>query len=456
MKRLELFFTFVLVPLDTMMILLALGISYIGRSHLGDVPFFNAGGHLTYLRLVLYILPVWLIINSWNGLYSVKKNIGWFGELSKIMVSNTTAILLLIVLLFLSQSFFFSRFILILTWALSILLVCFGRVILRLIRNGLYRYNIGQRNLIIIGHNDTSNKVAALIKENIGWGYRLVGVVEDLKPSLKNNRIDEVILTDYKLSRDEMLRIVEICDNNGITFKYVPDIYSMMTSNFHQGLLGSVPVMEFNVIPLDGWGRIIKRILDLIFSLILLIILSPILLLLALLIKLSSRGPVIYASPRIGRDEKNFQFYKFRSMYIEKCDFKGGVNWTTADDEKSKVTWFGHILRKTNLDELPQLWSIFKGDMSFVGPRPEQPKLVEKFESDLPNYFRRHKIKTGLTVWAQVNGLKGDTSVAERVKYDIYYIENWSLWLDAKILIKTIGLVVYEAIFGKFEYRTRP
>jgi lipopolysaccharide/colanic/teichoic acid biosynthesis glycosyltransferase len=142
-------------------------------------------------------------------------------------------------------------------------------------------------------------------------------------------------------------------------------------------------------------------------------------------------------------------------MYLDKCDFKGGVYWSTIADEKDRITPLGRILRKSNLDELPQLWNILKGDMSLVGPRPEFPKLVEKFEKEIPDYFRRHKVKSGLTGWAQVNGLKGDTSIKERVRYDIYYIENWSLWFDFKIIIKTILLVIDETFHGKSEYRSR-
>jgi lipopolysaccharide/colanic/teichoic acid biosynthesis glycosyltransferase len=142
-------------------------------------------------------------------------------------------------------------------------------------------------------------------------------------------------------------------------------------------------------------------------------------------------------------------------MYFGECDFEGGVKWTTKSDEKTRITPVGLVLRKINLDELPQLWNILVGDMSFVGPRPEQPKLVEKFEQEIPEYFRRHRVKSGLTGWAQVNGLKGDTSVVERIRYDIYYIENWSLWFDFKIVLKTIGLIFNEAFAGKSEYRTR-
>jgi len=472
MKRLELFFTFMLVPLDAAMVLLAFVIAFFSRSHLDSSPFLSDFGLVEYIRYAFYLLPVWIFLFASNGLYAIKKNIGILAELYHVVIANSIAILLLIVALFLSQSFFYSRLILMFTWIASVILVYFGRVVLKIIRVYLFSRGVGQRNVLIIGSNDTSHDLALQIISNRSWGYRIAGVVaeenkatpelkilgdvENLTEILKKNCIDEVILVDFMLNRRKMVEIVEICDNNKISFKYVPDIYSMVDTNFRQGLLGSIPVMELNSIPLDGWGRIVKRICDILFSGILLVILSPFFFLVALIIKFTSRGPVFFYHTRIGRDERKFKFFKFRSMYTEKCDWKEGGVWTTANDEKTRITPFGRVLRKTNFDELPQLLNIFIGDMSFIGPRPEQPTLVDKFENDMPEYFRRHKVKSGLTGWAQVNGLKGNTSVKERVKYDIYYIENWSLWLDAKILLKTVWLIVYETINGKLEYRTRP
>jgi len=472
MKRLELFFGFILLPLDIAMILLAFVIAYSTRSHLGVSSFVSGFGLMAYMRYAFYLLPIWIALFALNGLYTIKKFMGIFAEFYHVLIANSTAILLLVVILFLSQSFFYSRLILVFTWVMSIVLVYIGRIALRITRITLLNFGIGQRNLVLIGCNETSKALSEEIINHPSWGYNIIGVIaedssmmpelrnlgviDDLETILKKNHAAEVILVDFTIPRREMVNIVETCDDNKIGFKYVPDIYSMMASNFRQSLLGSIPIMEISSIPLDGWGRIIKRILDIIFSLALIVALSPVLILVALLIKITSRGPVLFNHSRIGRDEKAFEFYKFRSMYTDKSDWKGSGVWTTAADEKTRITPFGKLIRKTNLDELPQLFNILKGEMSFVGPRPEQPKLVEKFEHDIPEYFRRHKVKTGLTGWAQVNGLKGDTSIKERVKYDIYYIENWSIWLDIKIILKTVWLVIYETLFGKYEYRTRP
>ena len=214
--------------------------------------------------------------------------------------------------------------------------------------------------------------------------------------------------------------------------------------------------MELKTIALDGWGRIAKRFFDIVFSIVCLIISSPFMLLVAIGTKLTSPGPIIYKQKRVGRDGKSFNFYKFRSMFADKCDTtERGSKWTTASDDQTRITPFGKFIRKTNLDELPQLWNVFIGNMSFVGPRPELPKFVDEFQKEIPEYFRRHRVKSGITGWAQVNGLKGDTSIPERVQFDIYYIENWSFWFDIKIAIKTVLLIIAEAFGGKYEYRDR-
>jgi exopolysaccharide biosynthesis polyprenyl glycosylphosphotransferase len=191
--------------------------------------------------------------------------------------------------------------------------------------------------------------------------------------------------------------------------------------------------------------------MDFILALTLLTVLSPLFLLIAIIQKATTKGPVLYSHERIGRDKKRFILYKFRSMF-HLSETKENRYWTEEND--SRITPFGNILRKTNLDELPQLYNILKGDMSFVGPRPEQPKFVEEFSKEIPNYPNRHRVKSGLTGWAQVNGLKGDTSISERVRYDIYYVENWSIWLDLKIIALTVWILFYELVKGKYEYST--
>lgn len=468
MKRSELFFAFLQIPIDIIMIVLAFIFAYYARADIGSIGFYNTGLN-EYLKYALILTPVWVALFALNGLYSIKNTTGFFHESYKIIITSSTAILFFVMIIFFTKTLFFSRIILVFIWGISIVLLMLGRFSLRVIRRFLLRYNIGIRSVLLIGNNQTSKQISKTLS-TISTGYRVAGVLgsaedtdlkvigslDDLRTIFKKYPIDEVILTDPRVSKSKIIEIMEICSDQKVSFKYVLDTFALISSSFHPGLIGSIPVMELKSIPLDGWGRIIKRIADIILSAFLLILLSPILIIIGLLVKLTTKGPVLYLHQRVGRDEQTFDFYKFRSMYIDKCDYKGGVYWSTQEDEKTRITPIGKFLRNSNLDELPQLWNIFKGDMSFVGPRPELPKLVTKFEQEIPEYFRRHKVKSGLTGWAQINGLKGDTSISERVRYDIYYIENWSFWFDFKIIIKTIGLIFYELFNGKSEYRTRP
>ena len=472
MKKIDLFFAFILLPVDIAMIVAAFILAYYLRINLEVVPALSDIGLREYLRYCIYLVPFWLTLNAFGGLYNIKANRGLFSELFKIISAASTAMIFLIVAIFLTKTMFFSRLILAFTWGISILTITFGRLVIKLIQRYLLNYGIGRSNVVLIGDNATSESVVSHLSKyknkaykicgvlngevtNSKFGLKILGSIDELENKIKQYKIDEVVLTDTAISKSKIMKIIQICADNKIIFKYIPDTFSLMTLNVSSETMGSMPVMELKSIPLDGWGRIVKRAIDIALASVSFVITFPFMIIVALLVKLTSKGPILYAHERVGRDEKVFRFYKFRSMYIEKCDFKGGVEWTKKEDENTRITPFGNFIRKTNLDELPQLWNIIKGDMSLVGPRPELPKHVERFENEIPDYFRRHKVKVGLTGWAQVNGLKGDTSIKERVRYDIYYIENWSLWFDVKIIIKTIGLLFDEISAGKSEYRTR-
>lgn len=473
MKKSDLFFAFILLPVDIAMIIAAFMLAYYFRIDLEVVPAFSDIGLQEYLRYCIYLIPFWLALNAAGGLYNIKSNRSLFSELYRIINAASTSMIFLIVVIFLTKTMFFSRLILAFTWIISIMTIIFGRLVVKSIQKYILKYGIGRNNVLLVGDNTTSESIIGHLSQsndkaykicgvlngestNSKYGLKIIGSFDEIEQKIKQYSIDEVILTDTSLSKTKIMNLIQICADNKITFKYIPDTFSLMTLNVSSETIGSMPVMELKAIPLDGWGRIVKRVIDAIIASLGLIVVSPIIVLIAILVKITSKGPILYAHERVGRDEKVFRFYKFRSMYIDKCDFKGGVYWTSQKDDTTRITPFGKILRKTNLDELPQLWNIIIGNMSLVGPRPELPKHVQRFEKEIPDYFRRHKVKVGLTGWAQVNGLKGDTSIKERVRYDIYYIENWSLWFDIKIIIKTIGLIIHEAFAGKSEYRTRP
>lgn len=466
MKRFELFLAFILVPIDLAMIALAFICAYYLRSNMVLSHDFLNIGIYEYLRYVVYLAPIWVGLMAVNGLYNIEEKRGAMRDFSKVFIAASTAILFLIVIIFLTKSLFFSRLVLVFTWVASILFIYFGRIVHRIFKNVMLVYGYGLHRVLIAGNNETTVEFYNQIKRSgPTLGYKVVGLVNgskqisdeevkhlgnlsEIKSVISRYHIDDVVLTDTKISQKEMIEIMQICHDKNVRFRYMPDIISLTFSNFRPALFGTMPVMELKEIPLAGWGRIIKRIIDIVLSFTVLIVMFPILLIISVLEKITSDGPIIYSHERVGRDGKTFMLHKFRSMY--KDAEKAGRFWTEANDDR--ITPLGRILRKTNLDELPQLWNILVGQMSFVGPRPEQPRFVEKFSAEVPDYFRRHRVKVGLTGWAQVNGLKGNTSINDRVKYDIYYIENWSLGFDLKILLKTGWLVFREAIFGKTEY----
>ena len=421
-----------------------------------------------YLKISIYIIPIWIGIFAINGLYDTQVGRGLFNTFNKVFISNSVAILFLVLGIFFAKSLFFSRLILIFIWLLSIVLVMIGRILIKSIQLYLLRFGICRRNVLLVGDNEVAEFVAAEIRKNANLGLKIVGVIngehstksslkivgnlENISNIIKQYQVDEIILAETRLPRKKITDLIQFCTNSNLSFKFIPDILAFMSLNTRSSTIGSMPVLELQTIALDGWGRIIKRIIDVVFSFIALLVALPLIIIVAIIQKLTSKGPIFYGHKRVGRDGTIFTLYKFRSMYVDKCDFSTGDKWTTKEDEINRITPFGKFLRKSNIDEIPQFWNILIGNMSVVGPRPEQPKFVEKFNKEIPDYFKRHRVKSGLTGWAQVNGLKGDTSIAERVRYDTFYIENWSLWFDFKIIIKTIWLVLYEIFIGKYEY----
>lgn len=466
MKRSELFFSFLLLPVDALAIIIAFLLAYTARVQLDIIPSNTEVLLSDYLRYGVYLLPVWLLFFAFAGLYKFDRQKSYPNKFYKIFISSSAAILFLIVFIFLSKTDFFSRLILIYTWVLSILLVFIGRVTIEEIRKYLFRYGIGVLKVVCIGANEITEKIISDSNKNISFGIKVIGVLNgsaknnnfkmlgtysDLKKVFEKYSPDEVILTDMSLPEQEINQIILDCSDNNVVFKFIPNILFLITSNVQTKHFAGLPMMEVRGTPLDGWGRITKRILDIILAIIIFIVTSPITILSIILVPLTSKGPILYSHERTGRDGKTFKLYKFRSMYYEKCDFSKGTHWTTSNDPR--ITPIGHFIRKTNIDELPQLINVLMGDMSMVGPRPEQPAFVDKFQKEIPEYFRRHRVKSGITGWAQVNGLKGDTSIKERVRYDIFYIENWNIWLDIKILLLTSILVIKELFGGKYEYR---
>jgi Undecaprenyl-phosphate glucose phosphotransferase len=303
-----------------------------------------------------------------------------------------------------------------------------------------------------VGTGDVGRMILNKIRQSPALGYRVVGFVDespaqgdvmgvpvlgataDLPQLIDAHAIDQVIIAMPERSHQELLEIIALCQRGRVEIKVFPDVFQIIASEMSIGDLNGLPLLTVRDIALRGWKLTLKRAMDIVGSAIALILLSPFMLLVAALVKLESPGPVFYVQERVGLDGKPFQLLKFRTMRQDAE--ANGPGWTVANDPRR--TRLGKFLRRYSIDEWPQFINVLIGEMSLVGPRPERPMYVEQFRQAIPRYMERHRVKPGITGWAQVNGLRGDTSIVERTKYDLWYIENWSLWLDIKILIRTV------------------
>ena len=265
-------------------------------------------------------------------------------------------------------------------------------------------------------------------------GLPVLGKPADLPRIIEEREVDEVIICLPEASHDELMHIISWCERERVGIRTYPDVFQIMAQEVSISDLAGMPLLTMRDVALRGWHLALKRTVDVVISGVGLVLLSPLLMLTALLIKLESPGPVFYVQERMGLDAKPFQMIKFRSMRADAE--RSGPGWTTADDPRR--TRLGTFIRRFSVDELPQLINVLVGDMSLVGPRPERPVYVEQFRQSIPRYMDRHREKAGITGWAQINGLRGDTSIAERTKYDLWYIENWSLALDFRIIMRTM------------------
>lgn len=346
----------------------------------------------------------------------------------------------------------YPRFLLVYLWLFTLLFVSVGRFLHGVIRSLSYARGWGELRVLIVGAGEAGNLIFEKIRGSPRLGYRAVAFLDDDRVGQKvlglpvvgspanlgevvvALRIDEVIIALPDAPHQEILSIISKCEDGNVSIKVFPDVFQIMASEVNIGDLSGIPLLAMRDVALRGWRLTLKRVVDVILSGIVLVFASPFMLLLALLVKLDSPGPALFTQVRMGLDARPFPIFKFRSMRADAE--KEGPSWTTKDDPRR--TRIGGFLRRSSLDEVPQLINVFLGHMSLVGPRPEQPAFVEQFRELVPRYMERHREKAGITGWAQVNGLRGDTSIWERTKYDLYYIENWSLWFDFKIMILTL------------------
>ena len=404
-----------------------------------------------------------------RGLYQLKRGYSKVDEFYRICSSTVLGLIAAIALnsLALGSDFLYSRQILVYALVLIIGLVTIARLLSGSIIGWLHKRGTAQIGLIIVGTGETTLRILRKVNEAPELGYKVLGVVcetsseishvcswpaspagreplllghlDQLTETVRQYQADEVIVAMGGASQEQLLDVVALCDDLPVSVKIYPDAFQLITTNeVSISELTGLPLVSVKDVGLRGINRVLKRALDLTFSLLALTVLSPLMLLVAIIIKLTDpKGPVFYTQERVGLDGKPFVVIKFRSMRANAE--ATGPAWTTKRDPRR--TRFGTFLRRFSIDELPQLINVLLGEMSIVGPRPEQPKFVEQFSQTIPRYMRRHKEKAGITGWAQVNGLRGDTSIAERTRYDLYYIENWSVLFDLKIMLKSLIVI---------------
>jgi Undecaprenyl-phosphate glucose phosphotransferase len=413
-------------------------------------PFFD------YLLILLGLIPLLLIAFYTFDLYASKRGQNYFGEMIKIIEANIITFVLLFGLLFIFKFTYVSRT-LVFHWA--VLNALMGIAVRYIFRIGLRYIRVRGYNvkyMLIIGAGKLGQQFLAKIERHREFGYAVKGFLDDdhvklnkrfknvrvigdldiLEEYLQSTYIDEVIVALPLRAYQKLEEIIATCEKYGIRTLIIPDYYKYIPAKPKVLEFVGMPLIHTRDIPLDIFlNRLCKRCFDIMGSILLLILFSPVMLAVAAVVKLSSRGPLLFKQKRIGLDRKPFAMYKFRSMRVAKEEV-AATTWTMQNDPRR--TRIGELIRGTSLDELPQFFNVLRGDMSLIGPRPERPHFVEKFKQEIPRYMVKHQVKPGITGWAQVNGWRGDTSIEERIKCDIYYIEHWSLWLDMKILFLTV------------------
>ena len=409
----------------------------------------------TYMSALVFVVPVFLFLYYMFNLYTPKRVQGRRLEASNVFVANVTGMLLFFFMLYMVHEMNFSRQMIGIFIGINIVLTVVERNMIRQFLMRMRRRGMNLKHMILVGYSKAAEEFIDRVKENPQWGYKINGILDDvravgtdykgvsiiggisdLENILSENMQDEIAITLSLSEYYKLKPIVAACEKSGVHTKFIPDYNNIIpTRPYTEDLLG-LPVVNIRNVPLTNtFNMLIKRISDVAGSLVCIVLFSPVMLLTALLIKITSPGPLIFSQIRVGLHNRTFKMYKFRSMEVQ-SDKEEKKGWTTRNDPR--VTKIGRFIRSTSIDELPQLFNVLKGDMSLVGPRPERPQYVEKFREEIPRYMIKHQVRPGMTGWAQVNGYRGNTSIRKRIEYDLYYIENWTVGLDVKILILTV------------------
>lgn len=437
------------VLLDALIIAASYGLSWAIKFYDDSITMMNR----MYIVGLLCIIPMYLILYFVFNVYSPKRVQTIKEEIGNIIKSNTMGLVIFIMALYMLHQPHFSRQMMFIFYVINNVAEIIFRNLIRWVLRKIRNRGFNQKHILLVGYSRAAEGYIDRIKTNPQWGYHIMGILDDnvtegtkyrgeqvigkielLQKMLEENELDEIAITLGIAEYSKLEDIVAICEKSGVHTKFIPDYNNFIpTRPYTEDLLG-LPVINIRRVPLNGdFNKFIKRFSDIVGSFLLIILFSPVMLVVALAVKFSSKGPVIYKQERVGLHNRNFVMYKFRSMRTDRCD---ELHFTTQNDDRT--TKVGRFIRKFSLDELPQLFNVFKGDMSLVGPRPERPEFVEKFREQIPRYMIKHQVRPGMTGWAQINGYRGNTSIRKRIEYDLYYIENWTFVFDIVILFQTI------------------
>ncbi len=414
----------------------------------------------TYFRTLYFIVPGYLILYAVYDLYSSKRSSRIRSEVAGIVKANTVGIGLVMISFFLLSTSVdgmvdFSRTFILLFYIVNTALTFLYRMMVRKFLYYIRRRGNNLKHVILVGYSRSAEAYLDRISANPQWGYVVHGILDDHVPRgtqyrgvkvlgalgnleiiLPENKMDEIAITLSLEDYDNLEHIVDLCERSGVHTKFIPDYGSLFPSKPYTEDIMGLPVINIRYVPLTNtWNAFLKRLVDIFGSIFCIILFSPVMLMAVIGTRLTSKGPIIYKQTRIGLHSKPFTMYKFRTMRVQSAE-EEKKGWTTRGDDR--VTKFGSFLRRTSIDEMPQFFNVLTGKMSLVGPRPERPQFVDKFRQEIPRYMVKHQVRPGITGWAQINGYRGDTSIRKRIEHDIYYIENWSLGFDFRILFLTV------------------
>ncbi|MCR4651877.1 MAG: undecaprenyl-phosphate glucose phosphotransferase [Lachnospiraceae bacterium] len=422
-------------------------------------PFANEGaGAYTmefYFGALYFIIPGYLVIYYMNRLYAPGRTQRFETEITRVFTANTMGALAFLVCIATFKISDFSRGLIGIFYVVNFILEIVEKILLRYILRHFRSRGFNMKYILLVGYSRAAEEYVSRIIANPQWGYvirgilddhvprgtmykgvKVIGKIDNLEMILPVSQLDEIAVTLSLSDYDRLEELVGMCEKSGVHTKFIPDYNSLIPNKPYTEDLNGLPVINIRYVPLSNTlNALMKRSVDVILSLAGIIVLLPFFAIVAITIKCTSKGPVLFKQQRVGLHNKTFNMYKFRTMYVQ-SDEEEVKGWTTKGDPR--VTKVGRFFRKTSIDEFPQLFNILRGDMSIVGPRPERPQYVEKFKEEIPRYMIKHQVRPGLTGWAQVNGFRGDTSIRKRIDYDIYYIENWTMMFDIKIMFMTL------------------